>query len=219
MGKKVRKILLWIVRILIVCLILWLIYDLVISIDRRAVEKPIIYFYPEEDTRINIKLKYDDAVTSSYPKYNDGWNILAKSTGNLIDLNTNKELYALYYESKQIYNFKMENDGFVVSGEDTVLFLEDKLHLLGLNDKESEEFIIYWLPKLEKNKYNYIRFATVEEINKNMPLDFSERPDTLIRVLMTYKGLKRPIKVQEQEIVTPERIGFTVVEWGGTKIN
>ena len=37
--------------------------------------------------------------------------------------------------------------------------------MLGLNDREAEEFIVYWLPKLEENKYNLIRFETAEEIN------------------------------------------------------
>lgn len=36
---------------------------------------------------------------------------------------------------------------------------------------------------------------------------------------MTYKGLKNPIKVQEQKLETPERNGFVAVEWGGTEIN
>jgi hypothetical protein len=56
---------------------------------------------------------------------------------------------------------------------------------------------VYWLLKLQENEYNYIRFATMEEINSNMPLYFSVEPDTLIRVLMTYKGLNKPIDIQE----------------------
>ena len=96
--------------------------------------------------------------------------------------------------------------------------MEDKLAILGLNEKEAEEFIVYWLPRLQENKYNYIRFATMEEINANMPLTFSTEPDTLIRVLMTYKGLNKPIDVQEQKLETPKRSGFVAVEWGGTEI-
>ncbi len=84
---------------------------------------------------------------------------------------------------------------------------------------EKDGFIVYWLPKLQENKYNYIRFATMEEINENMPLKFSTEPDSLIRVLMTYKGLKNPIKVQEQKLKTPEKNGFVAVELGGTEIN
>lgn len=99
-----------------------------------------------------------------------------------------------------------------VKGTDVAEFLEDKIALLGLNEREAEEFIVYWLPKLQENKYNYIRFATMEEINENMPLKFSTEPDSLIRVLMTYKGLKSPIKVQEQKLKTPERNGYVAVE-------
>ena len=35
---------------------------------------------------------------------------------------------------------------------------------------------------------------------------------------MTFKGLENPIEVEEQKLYTPERKGFTVVEWGGTEI-
>ena len=75
------------------------------------------------------------------------------------------------------------------------------------------------MPKLEHNKYNYIRFATIDEINNNMPLSINPNPDTLIRVLMTCKGLNKPINVEEQKLYSPERNGFVVVEWGGTMID
>ena len=110
------------------------------------------------------------------------------------------------------------NDGFVVKGNETIEFLEEKLAILGLNEIEAEEFIVYWLPKLQENEYNYIRFATMDEINKNMPLEFSVKPDTIIRVLMQYKGLDNYIEVKEQKLETPERTGFVAVEWGGTEI-
>ena len=109
-------------------------------------------------------------------------------------------------------------EGFVVKGEDTIKFLEEKLEILGLNEREANEFIIYWLPKLESNKYNFIRFQTEEEINNNMPLEITPKPDTIIRIVMEYKGLKEPIKVQKQQLQTPKRTGYTVVEWGGTEI-
>ena len=101
---------------------------------------------------------------------------------------------------------------------DTIKFLEEKLAILGLSEREAEEFIIYWLPKLESNKYNYIRFATQDEINENMPIEINPNPDTIIRVLMTFKKLDNPINIQEQQLKTPNRTGYTVVEWGGTEI-
>lgn len=180
--------------------------------------KPIIYLYPTEDTEISVELLKDENLTCSYPKYKDKWNVLAQPNGNLKDLTTDRQLYALYYESENSIDFKVENDGFVIKGEDTAEFLEEKLAILGLNERESEEFIIYWLPKLEANKYNYIRFATLDEINANMPLEINPSPDTIIRVLMTFKGLDNPIDVQEQQLKTPDRTGFVAVEWGGTEI-
>jgi hypothetical protein len=179
--------------------------------------KPIIYLYPTKETDITVKLGYKNKLTTTYPVYVDGWNVVAYPDGTLIDKDTGRKLYSLYWEGKHTEPINM-NEGFIVNGEDSVKFLEEKLAILGLNDKESEEFIIYWLPKLQENKYNYIRFADIDEINKNMPLEFSIKPDTIIRVLMQYKALDKPITVQEQVLETPNRVGFTVVEWGGTII-
>ena len=156
-------------------------------------DKPIIYLYPTDETEVSVKLLKDENITCSYPKYQNNWNVLAKPNGDLKDLTTNKYLYSLYYESKNEENFKIEDDGFIIKGKDSAKFLEEKLSILGLTERESEEFIVYWLPKLESNKYNYIRFATLEEINKNMPLEINPNPDTIIRVLMTFKGLETTI--------------------------
>lgn len=212
--KTIKKLIGWIVASGIWGFILQIIY----SITNCTVYKPIIYLYPEKTQELSVKLGYKDKITVSYPKYTTGWNIVAQPNGDLIDLNTNKHLYSLYYESDAVYKFKVEKDGFIVKKEDVAQFLEDKLSILGLTYKEAEEFIIYWLPILQGNNYNYIRFATIEEINQNMPLEFSVQPDSLLRVLMTYKGLNRPIEVEEQQLETPDRTGFVAVEWGGTEI-
>ncbi len=180
--------------------------------------KPIIYLYPTEKTNVSLKLLKSNNITCSYPKYINGWNVTAETNGNLIDNTTGRSLYSLYYESENVVNFKVENDGFIVKGNEVATFLEEKLAILGLTEREAEEFIIYWLPKLEANKYNYIRFATLDEINENMPLEINPNPDIIIRVLMTFKGLENPIDIQEQQLETPNRTGFVAVEWGGTEI-
>ena len=193
-------------------------YNTTYNPDKVTLDKPIIYLYPTEEIEVEVKLKNNEKITCSYPKYIDGWNVLAKPNGDLIDLDTKRNLYSLYYESENVKKFEVSKDGFVIKGEESVRFLEEKLAILGLNERETEEFIIYWLPKLESNKYNYIRFATEEEINENMPLEINPTPDNIIRVLMIFKGLEKPIDVNEQKLDTPQRKGFTVVEWGGTQI-
>ena len=190
---------------------------IVMSVNFSSVDKPIIYIYPEEEMEVSVKVGYPDKLTHTYPKYQDEWKVIAKPDGSLVDIKTGRNLYALYWEGKNTEKTKVE-EGFVVKGEDTISFLEEKLEILGLNEREANEFIIYWLPKLENNKYNYIRFETEEEINRNMPLYINPKPESLIRVMMEYKPLNKKIEVKEQKLETPKREGYTVVEWGGTEI-
>ena len=51
-----------------------------------------------------------------------------------------------------------------------------------------------------------------------MPISINPKPDTIIRVLMIFKGLDNPIEVKEQKLIRPDRTGFAAVEWGGTEI-
>lgn len=186
--------------------------------SRTISHKPIIYLYPTSEQTVSVKLGYPDKLTHTYPKYEDSWEVVAKPNGDLTDLKTGKGLYSLYWEGINSSAKSNISEGFCVKGEDTAAFLEEKLAILGLNERESEEFIIYWLPKLESNKYNLIRFETMEEINNNMPLDISPTPDTLIRVLMEFKGVDSYVEIPEQKLDSPARTGFVAVEWGGTEI-
>lgn len=178
------------------------------------VDKPLIYLYPTVDTRVNVKLGRSEALTSTYPKYKDSWNVLAKPDGELTDYK-GRTFYGLYWEGYNTIDVTFE-DGFVVKKDDLIPFLEEKLSILGLTEREANEFIIYWLPKLEENEYNLIRFESIDKINKNMPLIINPKPDTVIRILMEYKKVDKDTKVKTQALVTPVRKGFTVVEWGGT---
>ncbi len=187
------------------------------EIEFGPVYKPMLYVYPTEDMDLTIKLKNDNLITYSYPKYNNEWRVHATVDGNLYDYETGRNYYALFWEGidNNIYDM---NEGFIVAGKDTVKFLEEKLSILGLNDKEVNEFIVYWLPKMEDNKYNYIRFRTEEEINAYMPIEFSSNPDTLIRVYMDFKVLDKKVNIKEQKLTSVSREGFTVVEWGGREL-
>lgn len=200
----------------IVIIIINAIYKVVIGMILTPAAKPIIYLYPKKKEKVNVKVSKKEILTHTYPKYNDGWNVIAEPDGTLED-DTGRKYYALYWEG--LYKAEVDKSkGFCVKGEDTIKFLEEKLAILGLNEREAQEFIVYWLPQLESNKYNYIYFKQTEEVNKITELDITPKPDSLIRVLMVFKPLNKEIEVEEQELKTPTRDGFTVVEWGGTKI-
>ncbi len=183
--------------------------------DPHVSYKPLIYLYPEEKTDVTIKLGYPKRLTTTYPKYDKQWKVTAYPNGDLKD--NKNTYYGLYWEGITTLNPTFE-DGFVVEKENLISFLEEKLSILGLNDKEKNEFIIYWLPKLEENKYNLIRFESIDNINNDMPLMIDPKPDSIIRVLMEFKPIDKEINIKEQELTTPKRTGFTVVEWGGTII-
>ncbi len=49
-------------------------------------------------------------------------------------------------------------------------------------------------------------------------LTISPKPDTLIRVFMTFKASEEFVEVKEQQLSAPKRDGFVAVEWGGAEV-
>lgn len=177
-------------------------------------DKPILYLYPKEKTNVNVTLKYSDRILTSYPKYNNGWNVTAYPDGDLYDLD-NKYYYALYWDEKNKTEVDF-SEGFYVTKDNAISFLEEKLSLIGLNDKERNEFIMYWLPKLEKNEQSLIYFELTEERQNNNELIINPKPDSLLRINMHIKKVDEKVSIPEQKLTTFERVGFVAVEWGGT---
>lgn len=184
--------------------------------DFQTVDKPVIYLYPVEDnTAVDVSLELTNAkLTCTYPSYDDGWSVIANRDG-LIKAG-GKEYSYLYWEGESCGLGSIEQ-GFCVKGSETADFLEEKLAELGLNRREANEFIVYWLPLMEKNEYNVISFDTTEYEAK-YKLHVNPAPDTMIRVFMTWYGTDEAVDIEPQIIETPSREGFTVVEWGGSQI-
>ena len=179
--------------------------------------KPIMYIYPKKEIDLSIDFINAEKLMHTYPKYKGSWNIHVDTQGNIYDYETKRNYYALYWDEID-YSRENFDEGFVVEGKNISKFFEEKLEILGFNEREINEFIIYWMPKMEDNKYNLIKFRTTDEINENMPIEFSKNPDTLIRVIMDYKKLDEKIEIKEQKLEKVVRKGFTVVEWGGREL-
>ena len=177
--------------------------------------KPVIYLYPEEETEVSVRLDYNGKLTTTYPEYENGWCVTAYPDGTLTDENGQEYNY-LYWEgiTDTEYDF---SKGFCVKGEDTAEFLEWALSELGLTRREANEFIVYWLPLMEPNPYNIIAFQN-DAYTENAVLTVTPAPDTVIRVFMAWKASGEAVEIKPQELTAPERVGFTVVEWGGTEV-
>lgn len=178
--------------------------------------KPVIYLYPEKETEVSVSLELEGALTCTYPIYKNGWEVIAGPDGTLINKDDGREYSYLYWEGIGESSWNMSK-GFVVKGTDTIQFLQEKLEYMGLTPKELNEFIVYWLPHMQNNKYNLITFQT-DVYENSAKLNVSPEPDSILRIFMVYKALDEFTEVQEPVLSTFERNGFTVIEWGGTEI-
>jgi len=185
-----------------------------------VVKKPNIYLYPTKKQDTTVKLNFSGDIFVTYPTYSSkisGWDVTAYPDGKIINKADNKEYSYLFWEGKNA-DIKYDlSEGFIVEGKDTMSFLQETLSKMGLTPKEYNEFIVYWLPQMQGNKYNLIHFAG-KEYTDNAKLDITPKPDSMLRVFMAFKPLDKKIEVKAQKINPFIRKGFTVVEWGGSEI-
>ena len=178
------------------------------------VRKPVIYFYPEEEMDLEVTYVEEERLLTTYPKYENGWNIHLQEDGTFTIPGSNREYYALFFD--EIPDLEVDfSEGFYVTKENAISFLEEKMDYMGFTNRETDEFIMYWLPILENNGQSLVYFEQTEERNEECPLEFSVEPDTLIRTIIHIKKVDGPTAIREQQLTHYEREGFTVTEWGG----
>ncbi|MCC8130086.1 MAG: hypothetical protein LIO51_09185 [Clostridiales bacterium] len=179
--------------------------------------KPVIYLYPEEETEVTVLLDYDGTLTTTYPAYGSGWQVTARPDGTLTDAQGREYSY-LFWEgmddSETEYDF---SQGFCVRGEDTAAFLQQVLAEMGLLPEEYNEFIVYWLPQMEGNEWNLISFQGAAYTD-HARLTVTPEPDSVLRVFMAWKPVDEEVELPAQQFDAFRREGFTLVEWGGCRV-
>ncbi|HOP65585.1 MAG TPA: hypothetical protein PLX66_00970 [Bacilli bacterium] len=186
-----------------------------IATEMGGYAKPVLYLYPTEKTNINVNFEYPNLLTTTYPKFNRFWNVTAYPNGDLYD-NKGNYYYALYWEELKNHDIPF-TEGFYVTKENAISFLEEKLTIIGLNAKERNEFIMYWLPILEKNGKSLVYFELTEERDSYNRLIINPEPDSLLRVAIHVKKVSKEVNIKEEKLTTFERTGFAAVEWGGVE--
>jgi len=172
--------------------------------------KPVIYLYPEKPTQISVKVGAE--ITKSDPLYNEGWNVLAEPSGKLHLAN---QIYDYLFWEGTGQEYPNIESGFIVKYENIEATLKDHLSKLGLNAKESADFMEFWLPKMPNDLYIRLTWFGTAQMNKLAPLSVNPKPDTMIRIFLDFEGLDKPMNVTPQKLGSIERKGFTLVEWGG----
>jgi len=187
-------------------------YDDYVLLDVEQAAKPNIYIYPKElrNLDVNINFPHGGEVTTSIPEYGDGWNDLDVDPSGKI----NDEFTFLFYESQNPDLCQYEK-GWIIAQEDLELFFIKNMTATGFNEQEITDFIDYWIPILKDYPYYAIYPQYNEQLDRIIQLDFSQKPDNILRLIYTLKGLQdNDLVLQEPEIPKFNREGFVVVEWG-----
>ena len=182
--------------------------------DPPLAYKPVIYLYPTEQTDVIITYVNSENLKTTYPKYNGAWRVHADVDGTLTDEN-GRTYYAIFFDEARTYTVDF-SEGFYVTAENAIYFLEEKLALLGLSEREADEFIMFWLPVLQQNGQSVVYFEQTTERAAECPVDVVPAPDCTLRVIIHIKQVNAPVDIAEQTLTPTERGGFTLVEWGGT---
>jgi hypothetical protein len=175
----------------------------------QPVKKPAVYLYPLEELNIKVKVDVNGSLTLTEPLYNNGWDVNVNPDG-LID---NKYDY-LFYEAN-LNKIELPEEGWIVEYKGLEKWFDKYLPELGLTANEKEQFKEYWLKNLRKANYYEIKLLDSKFLEENMKLIISPEPQTLIRLNFYFKPLFENKEIKNPVINTPERKGFTVVEWGG----
>jgi hypothetical protein len=188
--------------------------------QRVICEKPVIYLYPTVPTLVDVKVKPVGELSFTYPVYQNGWSVIANPDGQMV--RKDQVFNYLFWESEQDWKpaAKIAESGFIVKKAEVIAFLEDKLTAFGFNSKEKADFITFWGPQLIQNERNFIHFMFNEEGNEFAELEITPKPDHIYRFYMISMPLSDSdaFDVPAQEIKTIDRSGFTVLEWGGSRV-
>jgi hypothetical protein len=207
-------------------------------------KKPVIYLYPQKTEDVTVQFASPINLSLSIPTYTGKWDVLANPDGELQDLqpeltdcnqinstmlgseyaksacdkNDYPYLYWAGYMNKPFPNI---NEGWVVSKNDVGIILDKELTAAGLDQKEKDDMMDYWVPELSASGAPYYRisFLQTAQMNELVPLNISPEPDTEFRIFLLWTPLTAvpAILPQPQTLQPLVRNGFTVVEWGGGK--
>jgi hypothetical protein len=177
----------------------------------NMVYKPNIYIYPEEQIQLTVKIEFPmgGKIVTSIPEYGTGWNVLVDTNG-LID----KTYSYLFYESTQP-DIWQKQYGWITKNADLESFFRINMADYGFNGNEIEDFIDYWIPRLNDYTFYLIYPQTEKLINDVINLDFSQQPDNLLRLFYVIKGQDQlQDKLIKPTIESFKREGYFVTEWG-----
>lgn len=180
--------------------------------------KPVIYLYPTTPMRVDVAVATTGRIVISDPLYpGGGWKgVYAHPDGTL--QYKNAFYHELFYET-DVKTLTPPQTGYVITTSHLTEELSDFVSKMGLIAEEKQEFLDFWVPKLQSYNKPYIMVSLIPSTQKDTidRLAISPAPDTLIQFTAYFKPLDTYISLPSFQFPhIPNRKGFTVVEWGGT---
>lgn len=179
--------------------------------------KPMIYLYPDAEKQVEVGLDPSIPLRSVYPGLHDRkWRVEAKPDGTLRDATTGKRYYGLFWESEG-WAVPASDSGVVVRGENFAETLDSLLERKGLDFREREEFVTFWISRMAGHPWVSIQFHD-QAFAASHPVQITPKPDIFLRVFAVFQGMDRPRSMKPPRIAPPDRHGFVAVEWGGKEL-
>jgi hypothetical protein len=188
--------------------------------------KPVIYLYSDEKEFVDLKLEVHGETTFTYPVLEDSWKVFTSPSGTLTDLSGNTYPYLFWEGEHAGIEYTLDNgiikNSYQIKTDTLIEFLESKLSEFGLNATEQTDFITYWGPRLVKDKFVLLQFLFDADYTAEIAnIQMKPAPSSTLRVYMKYSGLsafKQTLRTQPVKSKSFNRIGLTLVEWGGTNL-
>lgn len=176
----------------------------------EPVGKPNVYIYPTEPLQLQLEVTFPKGgqITKSVPEYGSGWDVFVHPDG-LIDYRYDY----LFYESTQISQFQ-KMQGWCIASSELEQFFKSNMALYQFNENEINDFVKYWIPRLNYSDYYYIYPQTNSIIDEAIKLKFSVQPDNIIRLFYGIFPTDKYESLPAPSIPDFNREGFVVTEWG-----
>ncbi|TEA12097.1 Ubiquitin-60S ribosomal protein L40 [Colletotrichum sidae] len=216
---------------------------------------------PIEDISVSVALSHHWTFSTIYPLTEPralsgrrcaiSWKVSTKANGDLSDYGTGLDCRYLFWEAdavadanaleSDVYPFNPQNpklrragsSAFILSFNDFVPYLDRALKSMTLTTEMRTDFVVYWLPALQKIRDRGLDvafdFVPQADLEKVATLDTKPGPEAVARIFLLFdgvaKGAARSI-IDMDGVDWPARIGmdakamqntslFRVLEWGG----
>ena len=142
------------------------------------VYKPNIYIYPKETVQLDVLLSFPlgGKIVSSIPEYGNGWSITVDKNGTIDDMYS-----FLFYESTQP-DIWQKKSGWTVKKNVLESFFRKNMAEYGFYGHEIDDFIEYWIPRLNDCDYYSIYPQTKELIDDVIEIYFSTQTENSLRL-------------------------------------